>query len=112
MCACAHAVSCRCCVQLYEESLQDAAGNYPGPATGVFWQFQAPAGLQLMLSWVSQRYQRPEVWVTENGVALPGEHNMTLQDALNDAPRVDFFRWGSTRDNMWECAAGAVLRRP
>jgi beta-glucosidase len=82
-------------LQLYEESLQDASGNYPGPATDVFWQFNTPAGLQSMLAYVSRRYQRPEVWVTENGVAVPGEANMTREAALDDGPRLEFLRWGA-----------------
>jgi beta-glucosidase len=80
-------------LQLYEESLQDGSGNYPGPATDVFWQFNTPAGLQSMLAYVSRRYQRPEVWVTENGMAVPGEANLTREAALDDGSRLEFFRW-------------------
>ena len=81
---------------MYEESLQDSSGNYPGPATDVFWQFSTPSGLKSMLSWISKRYQRPELWVTENGVAVPGESNMTREAALNDWARLEFFRYGCT----------------
>jgi beta-glucosidase len=80
-------------VQLYEESLQDASGNLPGPATDVFWQFSAPAGLRSLLAWVTKRYQRPELWVTESGMAVAGEANMTQEAALNDEPRLEFFRY-------------------
>lgn len=79
-------------MQLDQESLQDASGNFPGPATDVFWQFSAPAGLQSLLAYVTRRYQRPEVWVTENGMAMPGEANMTLEAALEDQQRLEFFR--------------------
>lgn len=80
-------------VQLYEESLKDADGNSPGPATDVFWQFSTPAGLQSILAYVSRRYQRPEVWLTENGMAVPGEANMTREAALQDVKRLEFFRY-------------------
>jgi len=85
-------VSAACAVQLYEESLQDSSGHYPGPATDVFWQFSTPAGLQSVLAWVSKRYHRPELWVAENGVALPGEANLTREAAVRDEGRVQFFR--------------------
>lgn len=84
-------------VQLYEESLQDAPGNLPGPATDVFWQFSAPAGLRSLLAWVTKRYQRPELWVTESGMAVVGEANMTKEAALNDEPRLEFFRYTTGR---------------
>lgn len=74
------------------ESLTDASGAYPGPATDVFWQFQAPDGLRSTLAWVSRRYQRPELWVTENGVALPAEGNLSRAEAVQDTARVEFFR--------------------
>lgn len=87
-----HLLATCCVLQLYEEALQDASGNYPGPATDVFWQFSTPNGLQSLLAWVSKRYQRPELWVAENGMAVAGEANMTREAALDDGARVDFFR--------------------
>lgn len=47
-----------------------------------------------MLAWVSRRYGRPEVWVTENGVPLRDEAGLSVFDALKDAARIDFYRWG------------------
>lgn len=88
-------------VQLYVESVQDASGNFPGPATDVFWQFSAPAGLRSLLAWVTKRYQRPELWVTESGMAAMGEANMTREAALDDGPRLEFFRYAV-------CLTGAV----
>jgi hypothetical protein len=48
-------------LQLYEESLTDHEGRYPGTPSDVFWQFSAPDGLRSTLSWIGRRYQRPEV---------------------------------------------------
>lgn len=96
-------------VQLYEESLQDASGNPPGPATDVFWQFSAPAGLRSVLAWVTKRYQRPELWVTESGMAVAGEANMTREDALNDEPRLAFFRYATGRVCSSTGGAGVVV---
>ncbi|KAF8062692.1 BGL1A [Scenedesmus sp. PABB004] len=87
--------------QLYEESLTDHAGAYPGPPSDTFWQFTAPGGLRSTLAWIGRRYQRPEVWVTENGVASPGEGRLERRDALKDRHRLDFYR--SSLDAL--CAA-------
>lgn len=79
-------------LQLYEESLIDASGHYPGDPTDTFWQFVAPDGLRSTLNWISERYRRPEVWVTENGVASPGEATTSRRDLLRDMYRLDFYR--------------------
>jgi beta-glucosidase/6-phospho-beta-glucosidase/beta-galactosidase len=78
--------------QLYEEVLQDAKGDAPGPASDVFWLFDTPTALRSMLAWVSRRYSRPEVWVTENGVPAPDEAAKGLGEALKDTYRLDFFK--------------------
>lgn len=99
-------------MQLYEESLKDADGNSPGPATDVFWQFSTPAGLQSILAYVSRRYQRPEVWLTENGMAVPGEANMTREAALQDVKRLEFFRYRGVERHHRPCMQrGAACMR-
>lgn len=44
-----------------------------------------------MLKYVSERYGRPIILVTENGMARDGEANMTLDDALKDKERQTFY---------------------
>eukprot|EP00878_Enallax_costatus_P023467 GHUV01024963.1.p1 GENE.GHUV01024963.1~~GHUV01024963.1.p1 ORF type:complete len:214 (+),score=26.64 GHUV01024963.1:282-923(+) len=87
-----HACQYRVCLQLYEESLTDASGQYPGEFTDTFWQFVAPDGLRSTLNWISERYRRPEIWVTENGVASQGEATRSRRDLLRDINRLDFYR--------------------
>jgi hypothetical protein len=67
MCVCAFSF-----VQLYEESLTDHEGRYPGTASDVFWQFSVPDGLRSTLTWIGRRYQRPEVswWLQHTFVCL------------------------------------------
>lgn len=38
------------------------------------------------------RYNKPEIWVTENGVCSPGESDVSMEEALKDTFRVDFYR--------------------
>jgi beta-galactosidase len=46
-----------------------------------------PDGLRNMLLWISERYQQPVIYVTENGSA---EHEPTLSKALQDKGRQDY----------------------
>ena len=43
-------------------------------------------------SWISKRYDRPTIYVTENGTSIKGESEMTLEAALNDDFRAEYFR--------------------
>ena len=49
-----------------------------------------PSGIHDLLHWLSDRYDYPPIYITENGVDVPGESQMTLEQALNDTFRVDF----------------------
>jgi beta-galactosidase len=60
-----------------------------------------PDGLRNMLVWISERYQQPVLYVTENGSA---EHEPTLSKALQDTGRQDYLT-GHLR------AAGQALER-
>ncbi len=40
----------------------------------------------------SSRYNRPVIWVTENGVSVPDESNESLPGVLNDTFRINFYR--------------------
>lgn len=37
------------------------------------------------------RYGNPAIWVTENGVSVPGEQRMSKADALKDDWRIAYF---------------------
>lgn len=78
--------------QLYEELLQDSQGNPPGDATDAFWLFSTPWAMRKMLAWASKRYSRPEVWVTENGVAPATQGDKSLGEALKDTARLEYFK--------------------
>ena len=38
------------------------------------------------------RYNHPEIIITENGVSMPGEAGMPVEQAVHDDFRVDYFR--------------------
>lgn len=55
-----------------------------------------------MLLWVAQRYQNPDIYVTENGVDVPNESQIPLPQVLNDTFRVDYY------ENYLEFVAEAI----
>jgi beta-glucosidase len=55
------------------------------------WLFVAPDAFRSTLEWLSARYGSPEIWVTENGVSVKGEHEARPPAVLRDAFRVDYF---------------------
>jgi len=63
-----------------------------GPPADSNWLFVVPYGIRYMLGWISKRYGHPAIYITENGVDVPGESNMTLDQALNDTFRVNFYQ--------------------
>lgn len=67
-------------------------GEAIGPETGSAWLRPYPAGFRKLLGWISARYARPRIYVTENGTSVKGETAMRVEDALDDGFRVEYFR--------------------
>eukprot|EP01083_Nonionella_stella_P147581 465876_1 len=70
--------------------------QYNGSIIGVQgesnWLYVVPWGLYKMLHWVADRYDNPPLFITENGVDVPGENNMSLSEVLNDTFRINFYQ--------------------
>mmetsp|Transcript_45458 Transcript_45458/g.75790 ORF Transcript_45458/g.75790 Transcript_45458/m.75790 type:complete len:590 (+) Transcript_45458:145-1914(+) len=56
------------------------------------WLYAAPWGFYKLLHWVKRTYDPKAIIVTENGVDVPGESDMPLEEALNDTFRREFYR--------------------
>ncbi|KAJ3041725.1 hypothetical protein HDV00_008813 [Rhizophlyctis rosea] len=67
-------------------------GAQIGVPSGSSWLVVYPAGLRKMLNWVHKTYPSLDVWVTENGVSVPGEGTMTREQAVKDTFRVKYFQ--------------------
>lgn len=73
---------------LYENN----KGEKIGPDTQSPWLKPNPPGFRKLMKWISDRYGRPAIYVTENGTSLKGENDMTKDEILEDDFRVEYFR--------------------
>ena len=69
----------------------DSNGNTGGLHAASPWLVVAPEAFQKVLSYVSERYNSV-IYVTENGVDVPGESQMTVQEALRDVFRINYYK--------------------
>ncbi|PYH45662.1 glycoside hydrolase family 1 protein [Aspergillus saccharolyticus JOP 1030-1] len=72
--------------------LQNKAGEWIGPETQSAWLRPCAAGFRKLLKWLSDRYGRPKIYVTENGTSLKGENDLPVEELLRDEFRVQYFR--------------------
>jgi len=70
-------------------------GTQLGTQAHCAWLQTYPQGFRELLNYLYKRYQKP-IYVTENGFAVQDEHKMTIEQALHDTDRVEYFR-GMTR---------------
>jgi len=66
-------------------------GTVIGPQADSTWLYVVPDGIYKMLHWVNDRYNHPPIFITENGVDVPNESAMPLEQALNDTFRINFY---------------------
>jgi beta-glucosidase len=67
-------------------------GEVIGPETQSFWLRPQPIGFRKLLKWLSDRYGKPKIYVTENGTSIKGENDLTKDEILNDEFRVKYFK--------------------
>ena len=68
------------------------SGEGIGPETQSFWLRPNPQGFRNLLGWISNRYGRPKIYVTENGTSLKGENDLSKEEILDDEFRAEYFR--------------------
>ncbi|KAL1624077.1 hypothetical protein SLS54_004006 [Diplodia seriata] len=66
-------------------------GECIGPETQSPWLRPNALGFRKLLKWISDRYGRPAIYVTENGTSLKGESELPLEKLLEDDFRVQYF---------------------
>lgn len=75
-----------------EVLLEDKNGIPVGPETQSPWLRPCPEGFRKLINWISDRYGRPIIYVTENGTSLKGENDLPLEKILEDDFRAQYFR--------------------
>ncbi|KAK5121243.1 hypothetical protein LTR85_005409 [Meristemomyces frigidus] len=75
-----------------EYLLKDKDGHAIGPETQSPWLRPYPQGFRKLMKWISDRYGRPIIYVTENGTSLKGENDMPMEQILQDDFRAEYFR--------------------
>lgn len=68
------------------------AGDSIGPETQSPWLRPYAIGFRRLLNWLSSRYGKPRILVTENGTSLKGENDLPLEKLLEDDFRTWYFR--------------------
>lgn len=74
-----------------ESLLQNKQGEWIGPETQSPWLRPFPIGFRRLLKWISTRYNRPTIYVTENGTSVKGENDLSKEEILADDFRVQYF---------------------
>ena len=67
-------------------------GHAIGPETQSPWLCPHPPGFRKLINWISDRFDKPIIYVTENGTSLKGENDKSRDEILNDDFRVEYFR--------------------
>jgi beta-glucosidase len=67
-------------------------GKPIGPETQSPWLRPNPAGFRKLIKWISDRYGRPIIYVTENGTSIKGENDLSVEQILKDEFRAQYFR--------------------
>ncbi|XP_066369553.1 beta-glucosidase 24-like isoform X1 [Miscanthus floridulus] len=67
-------------------------GTAIGPKAGSPWLYIYPKGIEELLLYTKKTYNNPTIYITENGIDEINNVNITLQEALVDNTRIEFYR--------------------
>lgn len=56
------------------------------------WLHVVPWGLKKLLLYIQDRYDDPDIYITESGVDVPRESKLALEKALRDDFRTNYFQ--------------------
>ncbi|EFJ34023.1 hypothetical protein SELMODRAFT_167232 [Selaginella moellendorffii] len=72
-------------------SLGNRNGVLIGPQAGSKWLYVVPWGMEKLLKYIKARYNPPEIFITENGVDELNDPSISLEQALQDQLRIDYY---------------------
>ncbi|KAJ0961710.1 hypothetical protein J5N97_000029 [Dioscorea zingiberensis] len=63
-----------------------------GPHAASGWLYVYPRGIRDLLIYTKKKYKNPVIYITENGVDEVNNATLTLEEALKDDMRIDFYK--------------------
>ncbi|KAL2328836.1 hypothetical protein Fmac_022263 [Flemingia macrophylla] len=66
-------------------------GTSIGPRAASFWLYVYPRGLRELLLYIKMKYNNPVIYITENGMDEFDDPALSLEEALMDTYRIDYF---------------------
>ncbi|TGZ83469.1 glycoside hydrolase family 1 protein [Ascodesmis nigricans] len=91
-------------------SFENKLGESIGPETQSVWLRPHPEGFRKLLIWLSERYGKPTIYVTENGTSVKDEHLRTGEERLRDELRCEYFRTYIEAMTKARCESGVDVR--
>ncbi|KAF5748784.1 beta-glucosidase 12-like [Tripterygium wilfordii] len=62
-----------------------------GPQAASSWLFVYPRGIRDLLLYAKKKYNNPLIYITENGIDEFNNATLSLEEALNDQMRIDYY---------------------
>ncbi|KAI5062942.1 hypothetical protein GOP47_0021489 [Adiantum capillus-veneris] len=72
--------------------LTEVEGKPIGDKGASYWMYIVPWGIEKMLKWITDRYNRPSIYITENGMDDEDGACKSLHHHLHDSKRVKFYQ--------------------
>ncbi|XP_057456241.1 beta-glucosidase 12-like isoform X1 [Lotus japonicus] len=66
-------------------------GTLIGPRAASDWLYVYPKGIRELLLYIKRKYNNPLIYITENGMDEFNDPKLSLEEALKDTYRIDYF---------------------
>lgn len=94
-----------------ECSFYNKAGDCIGPETQSVWLRPHPVGFRKLINWISERYGKPVIYITENGTSVKNEHlKTTPEEFFEDTLRCEYFETYITAMTQARVEDGIAVR--
>ncbi|XP_047316108.1 beta-glucosidase 42 isoform X3 [Impatiens glandulifera] len=78
--------------QQMERIAEWESGEVIGQKAASPWLYVVPWGIRKVLNYIAERYNNPQIYVTENGMDDEDNSDASLNDMLDDKMRVEYYK--------------------